>query len=458
MGANGSVKVPVVLQMSAVECAAACLSMVLRAHQIPATLADCRQHLDPGPRGVNVMSLVDVALRFGLRARAYSAKSREAVQELSLPAILHFGDNHFVVLEGWSRHRDRVSIVDPSAGRRKLGWSELLEQHSGVALAFEPSLTPPTLTPQAPWRWHGVARRLLRLPSVRRLVLQLIAAALVLHLMGVVLPLAVAALVDRASISDSSRLVDVLGAGLAAVVLGLIALGGLRSHLLGYFGSRAAAVMALSSFQELLELPSSFSNPRAMDGPIRHLLSRVRHAVAGHAVAILADGLGLPISLLALLMLAPPFSGIALAAAGLHAVLRLSLDGHLARRGGALPSGAEPSSSALSLLDSLTAERADTLRPSSWRVLSLVAVRAAALLLSLWLGTHMVLQGQMTLGTLLAAISLAVQFLWPMDFLLAAGSRLRSMEPHIHVLGRTLKLSYKQLSNEEPVAVRDNRI
>jgi ATP-binding cassette, subfamily B, bacterial len=443
---QGPVKVPVVLQMSAVECGAACLSMVLRAYRIPATLADCRQHLDPGPKGVNVQRLMEVALKFGLRASAYSAKSCKAVQELALPAILHFGDNHFVVLESWSHWRDRISIVDPSAGRRKLGWSELLERHSGVALAFELSATPPTLMPQAPWRWRDFARRLLHLSRFRQLVLQLVAVALVLNLLGVGLPLVAAVLVDRASISDSSRLINILGTGLTAVILGLIALSGLRSRLLDHFGSRAAAVMALSSFQRFLKLPSSFSNPWALDESIRQPLSRVRQAVAGHAVAILADGLGLPIALLALTILAPPFCGIALAAAGLHAVLWLGWQGSLVPRGEDLPPGADPSSRALFLLESLTVKRADTLWLSSWRGLSLVAVRAVALLLSLWLGTHMVLRQQLTLGTLLAALSLATQFLWPMESLMLAGSRLRSMGPHIQALALALKLRYKQPS------------
>ena len=114
-------KVPVVLQRDAVECGAACLSMILRAHAIPATLADCREHLAPGPRGVNALSLTEVASKFGLRAKAYSAQTPEALQELSLPAILHFENNHFVVLEGWSRRRDTILIVDPAVGRRRLG-------------------------------------------------------------------------------------------------------------------------------------------------------------------------------------------------------------------------------------------------------------------------------------------------------------------------------------------------
>ena len=447
---SGAVKVPVVLQMSTVECGAACLSMVLQAHEIPATLADCRKHLAPGPNGVNAMSLSEVALKFGLRARAYSAKTRSAVEELSLPAIVHFGKNHFVVLEGWSRWRDRVSVVDPAEGRRRLGWSEFLERHSGVALAFEPSSAPPTLVPQPPRPLRDFVRQLLRLPDVRRLAVQLLAAALFLHLLSLAFPLAAASLVDGTATSDPRQMVNVLGAGVASLVLALIVLGHLRVRLLVFFGSRVAALMALGSFQQVLALPPAFSDPRASDDSTRHLLNRARQVVAGHAVSTIVDGLWVLMPPLALLVIAPSFCGIVMAAAGLQVVLLLGHQSSLAGRSGRmLAPGAGPSGRALDLLDFLTLERADPTRAASWRSPVLAAVRAAALLLLLWVGTQMVLRQQMTLGAVLAAMCLATQFLWPLASLVSAGQRLRSMGPHIHALGLALEERSKQLASEE---------
>lgn len=432
-------KVPVVLQMSTVECGAACLSMILQAHEIPATLADCRKHLAPGPNGVNALSLSEVALQFGLRARAYSAKTRSAVEELSLPAIVHFGKNHFVVLEGWSRWRDRVSVVDPAEGRRRLGWSEFLERHSGVALAFEPSSTPPTLVPQAPRLLRDFVRQLLRLPDVRRLAAPLLASTLFLHLLSLALPLVAASLVEDAATADPRRMVNVLGAGVASLVLALIVLGHLRLRLIAFFGARAAVLMALGSFQQILALPSAFSDPRASDDSTRHLLNRARQAVAGHAVSMIVDGLWVLIPPLVLLVISPSFCGIVLAAAGLQAVLLLGRHDSLAVQSGrALAPGAGPSRRALDLLDCLTPERVDPYA-ASWLPPALAAVRAAALLLLLWVGTHEILRQQTNPGAVLAATCLAAQFLWPLASLLSTVQRLRSMGPHIHALGLALE-------------------
>ncbi len=409
--------------------------MILQAHEIPATLADCRKHLAPGSNGVNALGLSEVALKFGLRARAYSAKTRPAVQELPLPAIVHFGQNHFVVLESWSRRRDTVSIVDPAVGRRKLGWSEFLERHSGAALTFEPSSAPPTLTPEAPRPRRDFVRQLLRLPNVRRLAVQLLASTLFLHLLGLAAPLIAAALVDHASASGVFQRLNLLAAAVASLVLALIVLDFLRSSLLVYFGSRAAVAMALSAFQQLLRLPPSLSDPRARDDSTRRLLNRARQAVAGHAVAILFDGLWVLISAGALLALMPRFFVSAMVAAGLQAFLLLGGG----RSWRPLAPGVEPSGRALDLLDGLTSDWTAPGRARAGLKPALAAIRAAALLLPLWMGTQMVLHQQTTPGALLAATSLAAQFLHALSSLLSAGQRLRSMEPHIHALGLALE-------------------
>jgi ABC-type bacteriocin/lantibiotic exporter with double-glycine peptidase domain len=358
--------------------------MILRAHGIPVTLADCREHLAPGPQGVNALSLTEVASKLGLRAKAYSAKTPEALRELPLPAILHFGLNHFVVLERGSR--GGVSIVDPAVGRRKLSWPDLMALHSGLALAFERSSEPPVLAP-APRRWSHPVRQFLGQPGARRLAAGLIAATLFLVLLGLGLPLTAAAWIDAAWTSDPSRQVDILGAGVAALALMLIVLGHLRSLLLVFFGSRAAALM------------------------VRSLEGAVRRTVAGHTVSLIADGLWSLILLLILLAIAPWSAAVVLVATGLQAVLLL---------------GRPP-------------ERGDSTRIPSWRQPAHVAVQLTAPLLLLWIGTHRILDQRMTPGTLLAITCLAVQCLGAASFGLSAWQRLRFLGLYLHAPGPALE-------------------
>lgn len=141
------------------ECGVACLSMVLQAHGIPATLADCREQLATGEQGVNAHSLAAAARGFGLAVKAYSARGRAAVEQVPLPAIAHWGGQHFVVLERWSRLRGSVVVVDPARGRRRISWAAFMDRFSGTVLTFAPGTEPPAVTP-APRR--SLFRRLLR--------------------------------------------------------------------------------------------------------------------------------------------------------------------------------------------------------------------------------------------------------------------------------------------------------
>jgi len=141
------------------ECGVACLSMVLQAHGIPATLRDCREQLVAGEQGVNALSLAAAARAFGLAVKAYSARGRAAVEQVPLPAIAHWGGDHFVVLERWSRRRDSVVVVDPARGRHRVSWAAFMERFSGTVLTFAPGTEPPTAIP-APRR--SLLHRLLR--------------------------------------------------------------------------------------------------------------------------------------------------------------------------------------------------------------------------------------------------------------------------------------------------------
>src|SRR5260221_6317289 len=103
-------RVPVLLQMSVVECAAACLAMILSYYGRKTPVAECRTCFGMGRDGVSARTLADVARSFGLRVRALSLEPAD-FKDVPLPAIAHWNFNHFMVVESWSEKM--VEIVDP---------------------------------------------------------------------------------------------------------------------------------------------------------------------------------------------------------------------------------------------------------------------------------------------------------------------------------------------------------
>lgn len=129
------IKAPSILQMEQVECGAACLNMVLAYHGRWVPLEDVRRLVGVSRDGTNAANLLKAARRYGMVAKGFR-KPPEGLDSLPVPSIIHWNFNHFVVYEG--RRGERVFINDPASGRREVTPQELDEAFTGVVLAFEP--------------------------------------------------------------------------------------------------------------------------------------------------------------------------------------------------------------------------------------------------------------------------------------------------------------------------------
>ena len=107
-------RVPVILQLTDVECGAACLAMLLNYHGRKTSLSECRDYCSVGRDGITAQTIARAARHFGLRVRAYSLELAD-FKYVPLPAIVHWTFNHFVVVERWSQ--TGAEIIDPGLGR-----------------------------------------------------------------------------------------------------------------------------------------------------------------------------------------------------------------------------------------------------------------------------------------------------------------------------------------------------
>ncbi|MSR44198.1 MAG: ATP-binding cassette domain-containing protein [Phycisphaerales bacterium] len=134
-GKARSVRVPTTMQVVAAECGAASLASVLAYYRAYRPLEEVREAVGVDRDGSNALRIVRAARHFELEAEGIRCET-DALDEITLPAILFWGLNHFVVLEGWTRRGYR--IMDPAQGRRLVTPDEFNQEFSGVVIQMEP--------------------------------------------------------------------------------------------------------------------------------------------------------------------------------------------------------------------------------------------------------------------------------------------------------------------------------
>jgi len=132
---TGRSSVPTVLQMEAVECGAACLSMILAHYGRWVPLEDLRIACGVSRDGSKAKNLLQAARAFGLEAQGWRSEPAQ-MAERKLPAILFWEFNHFVVLEGIGRNV--VYLNDPASGPRTISHEEFNRAFTGVMLVMQP--------------------------------------------------------------------------------------------------------------------------------------------------------------------------------------------------------------------------------------------------------------------------------------------------------------------------------
>ena len=112
---KGVAKVPVVMQLEALECGAACLDMVMAYYDKWVPLEICRADCGVSRDGSNAANIAKAAQRYGLDVKAYRMSPETLKENGQFPCIIHWNFNHFVVLNGF--RGNKVYINDPPKAR-----------------------------------------------------------------------------------------------------------------------------------------------------------------------------------------------------------------------------------------------------------------------------------------------------------------------------------------------------
>ncbi len=133
---KGVARVPVIIQMEALECGAACLAMVMAYYNRWVPLEQVRVDCGVSRDGSNARNMLMAARNYGFEAKGYRLEPKELKEGGSFPCIAHWDFNHFVVVDGF--RGDKVYINDPARGAVRITMKEFDDSFTGIALIIEP--------------------------------------------------------------------------------------------------------------------------------------------------------------------------------------------------------------------------------------------------------------------------------------------------------------------------------
>ena len=133
---RGVAKVPVIIQLEALECGAAALAMILAYYRKWIPLEQVRKDCGVSRDGSNAKNILKAARSYGLNASGYRFEVEGIREDGSYPCIIHWNFNHFVVLDGF---KGKYAVInDPARGIVKISMDEFDRSFTGIALCFSP--------------------------------------------------------------------------------------------------------------------------------------------------------------------------------------------------------------------------------------------------------------------------------------------------------------------------------
>lgn len=179
---KGVAKVPVVMQMEALECGAASLAMILAYYGKWIPLEQVRLDCGVSRDGSNAKNILRAARSYGLSAKGYSYEPEVLKKEGRFPCIIHWNFNHFVVLNGF--RGNKAVLNDPAKGTYTVPMSTFDESFTGICLILEPN---ENFVPEGkPQSMLAYAKK--RLVGAGAAIVFVILTAVITSLLGIITP------------------------------------------------------------------------------------------------------------------------------------------------------------------------------------------------------------------------------------------------------------------------------
>jgi ATP-binding cassette subfamily B protein RaxB len=316
---SGNSQLPVIRQNEAAECGLASLAMVAGYYGFKTDLTTLRRRYSTSMQGMTLRSVMNVAEKLEFTTRPIKLPL-DAISQVRLPAILHWGMNHFVVLKSVSRNK--YAIHDPARGELTLGEDEFSKQFTGVALELTPNEKFKKREEKTTLKLTDLWGRMFGLKSN---LVQVFVLSVVLQLFVLASPFYLQIAVDEVLTAFDTDLLLVLALGFGGFTIINMIAQTLRGYVLLYFGSMLSFQMVGNLFRHLIRLPVDFFEKRHIGDIVSRFgsMTPIKNMLTEGLIASIIDGVMALTTLTLMFIYSPTLAFIALTAWGLYFGLRM---------------------------------------------------------------------------------------------------------------------------------------
>ena len=466
MNKKNRVRVPGVLQMEAVECGAASLTMILAYYEKFIPLEQVRATCGVSRDGLKASNILKAARQYGLEAKGFK-KEPESLKKMLMPVIVHWEFSHFLVVEGYDK--GKFYLFDPASGRRVVSEKEFSESFTGITLVFSKGEN----FKKEGKKTGAIDGILKRIKGSEKALFYIVLVGIALVLPGLAVPIFSQIFVDDILLgnNDSWLAPLLLGMALTATLRGTLTW--LQQHYLLKLERKISITTSARFLWHLLHLPDEFFSQRSAGEITSRMQSndRVARLLSGQVANTILSLLMIVFYFILMFIYSPILSFVGLGIAALNIgylkyVSEKRMDQNnllLKDRGSMIGVGM----SGLQIIETLKATGSESDFFAKWSGYQAKALNSEqkmgvtnsllssipvflnginnAIILSL--GGYLILNYQMTIGMLVAFQTLMISFLTPVNQLMGMGSSLQEMTGEMKRLDDVLNYPHSYEDN-----------
>lgn len=403
------------------------LALIAQLHQIAVDVAQLQHQFAASDQAATMDDVLRAAKSLGLRARSTHAAAGQ-INPRILPAIARSADGEFFVIARMSQAADGATqflIQRPDSNAPEaLSGEELVVLWPGELILLAPRHRTSIGQQQSfNLRWF--------IPSLvkyRTLFIEVLIASFFLQLFALVTPLFFQVVMDKVLVHNGFTTLDVLAFGFVVVVLFETVIGGMRNYLFSHTTSRVDVELAARLFHHLVSLPLAYFESRQVGQTVARVreLDSIRNFITGAALTLVIDVSFSFVFVAVLWYYSPTLTWIVLASLPLYILLSVFITPIFRHRlDEKFHHGAANQAFLTEVVTGIQTLKSQAVEPlmrrrwedqlaqyvtASFRAVNLnnVANQLAGLvskitnLLIIWWGAHLVIDGMLTIGQLVA--------------------------------------------------------